>query len=166
MRIERNKQWWLDRAGLEGTHVIGAGLTARDPLLEDRPIAGVSAPREEARIAFGRFINLMRRQRGFSMERLAEVAELDASELLVIEGDVHYIPEPRTVYRLAQTFNVSQQRLMQIAGLSAANDSGLSQEAVRFAARSESVQKLSKEENAALDAFVAVLSRQDVKQSK
>ena len=84
----------------------------------------------------------------------------------MIESDVHYIPEPRTVYRLAQTFSVSQQRLMQLAGLSAANDSGLSQEAVKFAARSESIQKLSREENAALDAFIAVLSRQDVKQDK
>lgn len=138
MRIERSKQWWLDRAAREGADVIGAGLVARDPVSDSRPIAGTPVPREEARIAFGRFINLMRRQRGFSMERLAEEAELDASELLVIESDVHYIPEPRTVYRLAQTFSVSQQRLMQLAGLSAANDSGLSQEAVKFAARSES----------------------------
>lgn len=166
MRIEQNKQWWLDRAAREGADVIGAGLVARDPISDSRPVAGALAPREEARIAFGRFINLMRRQRGFSMERLAEEAELDASELLVIESDVHYIPEPRTVYRLAQTFSVSQQRLMQLAGLSAANDSGLSQEAVKFAARSESMQKLSREENAALDAFIAVLSRQDLKQGK
>lgn len=84
----------------------------------------------------------------------------------MIESDVHYIPEPRTVYRLAQTFSVSQQRLMQLAGLSAANDSGLSREAVKFAARSESIQKLSREENAALDAFIAVLSRQDFQQGK
>jgi transcriptional regulator with XRE-family HTH domain len=166
MRIERSKEWWLERARLEGADAIGAGLVARDPVLDERLTTGGPASREEARIAFGRFVNLMRRQRGYSMERLAEEAELDASELLVIEGDVHYIPEPRTVYRLAQTFHVSQQRLMQLAGLSAANDSSLSQEAVRFAARSESVQKLSREESTALDAFIAVLSRQDAKQSK
>jgi transcriptional regulator with XRE-family HTH domain len=166
MRIERNKQWWLDRARREGVEVIGAGLVARDPISDSQSVTRAPTPREDARIAFGRFINLMRRQRGFSMERLAEEAELDASELLVIESDVHYIPEPRTVYRLAQTFSVSQQRLMQLAGLSAANDSGLSREAVKFAARSESIQKLSREENAALDAFIAVLSRQDFQQGK
>ncbi|WP_225143853.1 MULTISPECIES: helix-turn-helix transcriptional regulator [unclassified Bradyrhizobium] len=72
---------------------------------DTRPAAAQqTAAVEETRIAFGKFVNLMRRRRGFSMERLAEVAELDASELLVIEDDVHYVPEPRTVFKLAQTF--------------------------------------------------------------
>jgi hypothetical protein len=81
-------------------------------------------------------------------------------------GRVHYVPEPRTVFKLAQTFEVSQRRLMQLAGLAAANDAGLRQEAVRFAARSEAVQKLTPEESSALEAFVAVLSEQDPKRAK
>ena len=87
-------------------------------------------------------------------------------ELLVIEDDVHYVPELRTVFKLAQTFEVSQQRLMQLAGLATANDVGLRQEAVRFAARSESVQKLTPEESSALEVFVAVLSEQEPKRVK
>lgn len=121
---------------------------------------------EETRIAFGKFVNLMRRRRGFSMERLAQVADLDASELLIIEDDIHHLPEPRTVFKLAETFNVPQQRLMQLAGLAVANDVGLRQEAVRFVARSEAVQKLTPEENSALEAFVAVLSEQEPKRVK
>lgn len=42
MRIERSKQWWLDRAAREGADVIGAGLVARDPVSESR--AGAGAP--------------------------------------------------------------------------------------------------------------------------
>ncbi|PDT77641.1 transcriptional regulator [Bradyrhizobium sp. C9] len=157
----------MARARREGDAVIGAGLLAFDPVSEERPTAtGQTTVVEETRIAFGKFVNLMRRRRGFSMERLAEVADLDASELLVIEDDVHYVPEPRTVFKLAQTFEVSQRRLMQLAGLAAANDTGLRQEAVRFAARSEAVQKLTPEENSALEAFVAVLSEQDPKRVK
>ena len=102
----------------------------------------------------------MRRQGGYSIEALADAAEVDASELLVIEDDLHYVPGPRTVYKLAQTFSVSQPRLMQLAGLTAANDTGLREEAVRFAARSEAVHKLTREESAALAAFVAVLSKE------
>lgn len=160
MKLERSKQWWMARARREGDAVIGAGLLALDPTPEERPSAQ-AAPVEEIRIAFGRFVNLMRRRRGYTMERLAEVADLDASELLVIEDDVHYVPEPRTVFKLAQTFEVSQQRLMQLAGLTAANDAGFRTEAVRFAARSESVQKLTSEETSALEAFVAILSERD-----
>ena len=100
------------------------------------------------------------------MEQLAEAADLDASELLVIEGDVHYVPEPRTVFKLAQIFEVPQRRLMQLAGLAVANDAGLRQEAIRFAARSESVQQLTLEENSALEAFVAVLSERKMKRVK
>lgn len=165
MKLERSKEWWMARARREGDAVIGAGLLAFDPVPEERPTAQTAAV-EETRIAFGKFVNLMRRRRGFSMERLAEVADLDASELLVIEDDVHYVPEPRTVFKLAQTFEVSQRRLMQLAGLAAANDAGLRQEAVRFAARSEALQKLTPEENSALEAFVAVLSEQDPKRVK
>jgi len=161
MRVERSKEWWLSRARREGDAVVGAGLLAFDPAPEERPANAHAA--EETRIAFGKFVNLMRRRRGLSLERLADAADLDASELLVIEDDVHYVPEPRTVYKLAQTFEVSQRRLMQLAGLSAANDPGLRQEAVRFAARSEAVQKLTPEEASALEAFVAVLSEREPK---
>lgn len=166
MRLERSKEWWMSRARREGDAVIGAGLLAFDPAPEERLSSASASPPEENRIAFGKFVNLMRRRRGLSMEQLADAAELDPSELLVIEDDLQHTPEPRTVYRLAQTFEVSQRRLMQLAGLTAANDVGLRQEAVRFAARSESVQKLTPEESSALEAFVAVLSEQEPKRVK
>lgn len=164
MRMDRTKEWWLTRARREGDAVVGAGLLAFDPAPDERPVrtAAVGGA-EETRIAFGRFVNLMRRRRGYSVEELARAADLDLSELLVIEDDLHHIPEPRTVFRLAQAFDVPQQRLMQVAGLAAANDDGLREEAVRFAARSESVQKLTREESQALEAFVAVLSEREPK---
>lgn len=162
MKLERSKEWCIDRARREGDAVVGAGLVAHDPAPEARSLAAA----EETRIAFGRFVHLMRRRRGYSMEQLAERADLDVSELLVIEDELHYVPGPRTVYKLAETFEVPQQRLMQLAGLTAANEAGLRREAVRFAARSESIEKLTAEESAALEAFVAVLSEQDPKRMK
>jgi hypothetical protein len=163
MRLERSKDWWMARARREGDTAVGAGLLVFDPAPEERPSTAQAIAVEETRIAFGKFVNLMRRRLGHTIEQLAEAADLDSSELLVIEDDVHYVPEPRTVFRLAQTFEVSQRRLMQLAGLAAANDAGFRQEAVRFAARSEAVQKLTPEETSALEAFVAILSEQDRK---
>jgi transcriptional regulator with XRE-family HTH domain len=157
MRIERSKEWWLARARREGDAFIGAGLLAADPMPDGRTVAAVAAP-EEYRIAFGKFVNMMRRRKGYSIEQLADAARVDASELLIIEDDVHYVPGPRTVFQLAQLFEVPQPRLMQLAGLAAANDDSLREEAVRFAARSEAVHKLTREESAALEAFVTVLS--------
>lgn len=166
MRFERSKDWWMARARREGDVAMGAGLLAFDPALEKRPSSEQTSFVEETRIAFGKFVNLMRRRRGFSMERLAKEAELDTSELLVIEDDVHYVPEPRTVFKLAQAFDVPQRGLMELAGLLVGTDSNFRNEAVRFAARSESVQKLTPEESSALEAFIAVLSEQGPKRAK
>ena len=159
MALERNKEWWMERARREGGVAVSAGALALDPAPDERASMGQVALGEETRIPFGRFVNLMRRLRGYSLERLADAADLDVSELLAIEDDVHHAPEPRTVFMLARTFDVSQPRLMQLAGL-AANDAGFRQEAVRFAARSESLERLTPEESSALEAFVAVLSEQ------
>jgi len=140
---------------LEGDAFVAAGRLAFDPDPEEPADARAN---EESRIAFGKFVNLMRRRQGYSIEEFADVAEVDASELLVIEEHSQHVPAPRTIYQLARMFKVPQPSLMQLAGLTVANDDGLREEAVRFAARSEAVQKLTPEEVAALEAFVAVLS--------
>ena len=170
MKFERSKEWWLAKARREGDAAIGAGLLARDPTeraasatITDRPTAPSV---DQTRIAFGRFVQLMRRQRGLSIEKLADAAGLELGELVSIEEYLDYTPEPRTVYQLARTFDVPQQGLMQLAGLAVANDAGFRQAAVRFAARSESTEKLSRDERAALTAFIEVLSqRRDPKKA-
>lgn len=166
MKLERSKEWWLGRARREGDAAIGAGVLARDPMPEPKPVSATATNAEETRIAFGKFVNLMRRRQGLTIEGLAEAADLDVSDLLIIEDHREFTPDPRTIYMLAQTFDVSQQRLMQLAGLAVASDAGFHREAVRFAARSEAVQKLNLEEASALDAFIAVLSEQGPERSK
>ena len=160
----------MARAAREGDHLVVAGAPVSDEEQEEALRELVSGRGEatpisdwptEAHIAFGRFVNLMRRRRGLSIEAFAEQADVDPGELLAIEDDVHFIPEPRTVYRLALVFKLSQDRLMQLAGLTKARDLGLRAQAVRFAASADPVKELSPEEATALETFVAVLSRGD-----
>ena len=156
MKIERPQLWWIDRAGSEPDIMFGAGLTQAHEADQTRT---PSTSPETTRIAFGRFVSMMRRKKGLSLERLAEIADVDASDLLVIEEAADQTPDPRTVFNLANTFSVPKMALMQLAGLTVANDTGLNDEAVRFAARSESLENLTPEQSSALDAFVAVLSQ-------
>lgn len=158
MKIHRSKEWWLAKGQQEGESMIAAGLLACDPAPQVSFTPEIVRPADETRIAFGRFVNLMRRKKGFSIEKLADEATLDIGELVCIEEDLDFTPEPRTVYQLARTFGVPQQRLMQMAGLIIKNDTPFHQAAVRFAARSESNEKLNVEEKAALSAFIEVLS--------
>jgi HTH-type transcriptional regulator, competence development regulator len=180
MKLQRSKAWWMTRAAAEGDHLIIAGVPVTEADAERlpdvnaaaqhrgphaqaaRPIAtaaGVGATADEAHFAFGRFVNLMRRRLGFSIERFANHTQVDSGELLAIEDDVHYTPEPRTVYRLALVFKIPQERLMQLAGLAEARDPTLYTQAVRLAASADPVKQLSPDETKALEVFVAVLSQ-------
>lgn len=163
MKLIRSKEWWIAKANLESGKMVGAGKFAVEPIPVFPSVPSLSNSVDDGRIAFSRFVSGMRRKAGWTVEAMANRAELDVKELLLIEEDLRHIPEPRTVYMLAELFRVSQQKLMQLAGLAVANDSHFSVEATKFAARSESVQKLSLEEQAALEAFVAILGERELK---
>ena len=154
MKIEISKEWCLRMAQHEGAAEIGAGQLAIDPVFD-------VVDEEGPNIAFGRFVNLMRRRRRMSLDRLAVVTDVGLADLVEIESDPHHKPELRTVYQLANYFKVSRARLMQVAGLAVPKDGRLFEEGVRFAARSGSTADLTPEESAALEAFVAVLSEQE-----
>jgi HTH-type transcriptional regulator, competence development regulator len=156
-RIEITKDWCLRMARHEADAEIGAGLLAIDPVFDGE---AMPASPEEPSVAFSRFVRLMRRNRGLTIEKLAEDTDVDVGELVDIEEDPRHKPEVRTVYQLANFFRVSRSNLMQVAGLTAPQDNRLINESVRFAARSEPVAALTPEERAALDAFVTVLSEQ------
>ena len=164
MKIEFTEEWCLRMAELEAQSAsdldIGVG-----PLVMEAARAAESVVPEVPgpNFAFGRFVRLMRRHRQLSFEKMAEDARVEITELVEIEEDTRHVPDARTVYQLAQQFRVPTPKLMQLAGLSRPKDARLSEEAIRFAARSEPIEELNDVERAALEAFVLVLSeRSDI----
>lgn len=156
MRIEFTKDWCLRMAEFEGDSAIGVGLYGMDPDLDHEAIPETTNS-EESNVVFGRFVGLMRRRYGLTLEKLAEDADIEVSDLVEIEADTRHKPEPRTVYQLAHFFKVSEKNLMQVSGLTTRRDSYLIQEGMKFAARSDPVAQLTEEERAALEAFVSIL---------
>lgn len=69
-----------------------------------------------------------------------------------------YMPRPRTVYQLSLTLELRQDRMMQLSGNVAPRDESLGQKAVRFAARSEPLEKLSRQEQDVLNEFVKLIN--------
>lgn len=163
MKMNLSKEWLIRRAALDEKHDVSAGtinlnrLRASSPATLVQPVH-TSAETENSNPAFGKLVNLWRRKRGLRIDELAEKARIDVAELFEIERNLHYTPEPRTVYQLARTFGLSQEKMLELSGNLTVRDSSLGQEAVRFAARSESVEKLSKDEQRALEEFVKFLS--------
>lgn len=156
MKIEVTKDWCKAMAQHEAGVEVGAGLIAADPIFDGEAAHDITF--DESRIALGRFVHLIRRQRKLSLEGLAECADVDLPELMSIELDAHYIPEPRTIFQLANVFHVSQKKLMGLSGLTKPKDTKYIEEAVRYAANSASIENLTAEEQAALDGLISVLS--------
>jgi transcriptional regulator with XRE-family HTH domain len=162
MKMNLSKEWLRQRAALDDDADVSAGTLNLNRLPASRLPNVVSmqasGEAESPNPAFGRLINLWRRKKGLRIDALAEKARIDVAELIEIERNLNYVPEPRTVYRLAKTLDLPSERMLELSGNLIVRDSSLGQEAVRFAARSESVEKLSKDEQRALEEFVKFLS--------
>ena len=136
MKLEIGKEWCIRMAQLEGDAEIGAGRLAVDPVFDGDVIPGAAGDVEGSNVAFSRFVRLMRRQRGITLERLADDADVDMADLVEIESNPHHKPELRTACQLATYFKVPRSGFLQVAGLTAPKDTKLFDEAVRFAVRS------------------------------
>ena len=146
-------------AQVEGDAEIGAGRVAIDPVFDGDTLPGIERD-DESSIVFGRLINLMRRQRRISLEQLATDADVTLTELVGIESDMHYRPALRTTYQLANYFHMPRTGFLELAGLTDQKNARLSEGAVRYATPADSTAELTPEENAALEAFVAIISKQ------
>ena len=114
MKITVTKEWFRSRAHLEEGHEIGAGSLRHigRPALRTGPVQPTVG-----NITFGQTIALLRRQRRWTIERLATEAEATSRELAEIEANPEGRPERSTVCRLAKVFRLPSQALLQKAGL-------------------------------------------------
>ena len=171
LNINITRQWASAKAKLEpdiGVTSVG-GLAHRlcgleqvsTPTLPEQTAAGLPASMsaDPRRQSLGKFIELSRRQMRVSVEQLADKADVDLTELLAIEKGEDILPEPRTVYQLAQVLRVRVEPLLELAGLAVTISTGLTESALRFAARSEPMDALTKEEEEALNWFVKELAK-------
>jgi HTH-type transcriptional regulator, competence development regulator len=154
MKFSFDKEWLQKHADSDQDLEIAAGSFSLDQLART---TGERAGSPQV-VAFGRLINLSRRKRGWTIEDLAASARIDASEAIRIEHDSAYIPGPRTVYQLSTALGLPRDRMLQLSGNMLLRDRHLGEQAVKFAARSESVEKLSRQEHQALEEFVKYLN--------
>lgn len=111
----------------------------------------------ELKHAFGVLIRQLRRRDQVTVETLATKARVDADEIKRIERDPSYRPRPRTVHQIADYFRMPPRALMKLSGATITRDETLQEQAIRFAAKSDDLSKLSKDEQSVLDTFVRYL---------
>jgi len=156
MKFKISKDWCIEKAKAEVSENIGAGVLGIDPIFEADE--GRIEILHESRLALGRFVELNRRHKKLTIEALAEKADVEISELLRIEHGRLLEPETRTLYQIAVVFGVDHKKLMGLSGLTKSKDTSFIEDAVKYAARSESLEDLSEDEQAALDGLISVLA--------
>jgi transcriptional regulator with XRE-family HTH domain len=171
LNINITPEWALQQARSEpdiGITSVG-GLAHRISELKASSAAARQAVAEIAsqpvmsadpkRQSLGKFVELSRRRMRLSVEQFAKRADVDLAELLAIEKAEDVSPEPRTIYQLATILQIAVEPLLELAGLVVQKNYGLTETAVRFAARSEPMDALTKEEEKALNWFVKELTK-------
>ena len=127
---------------------------AQRALSETRDAAGV----EDLHRSLGVLLQMLRRRKRLSVNELAQKARVAASELRCIELDPAFEPNPRTIFQLEQYFQLPERSLVVLSGAVHVDDD-VRDEAVRFAASSEDISGLTKEQRKHLNLFVKFLSK-------
>lgn len=157
-------QDWLQRR-IDTDPVVDTDAGAPIAFLQDigmflSPELVGDSPEHSDRLAhtFGVLIRQLRRRDSLSVEDLARKARIDPEHLRQVEHDPHYRAKPRLVHQLASVFDIPERSLMVLSGAMVANDNALTEEAERFAAMSDDMSKLTKDERRLLNDFVKFLS--------
>lgn len=149
---------WLRRmAKLEDrcSSVSVGGLAEKLGMLGSQQLPALP-PKLEAK-ALAKLVEFSRRKKRWSVEDLASRSGLTPAEALdAEEGDT--LPEPRVLFALSEVLKVSYDKLLRLTGYVTKRDQTVETAAIRFAARSESMERLNSEEEKALHEFIRALA--------
>ncbi|MGM1048679.1 Transcriptional regulator, contains XRE-family HTH domain [Paenibacillus uliginis N3/975] len=66
--------------------------------------------------SFGSYLKQLREERGWSMNQLAQAAEISGSQISRIENGLRGVPKPQTIRKIADALDGSYEELMKRAG--------------------------------------------------
>jgi transcriptional regulator with XRE-family HTH domain len=121
------------------------------------PVAAGSA-QPQPTVLFGRLLRQLRRRDNLQLPQLALEVRVPEPELRALEEGGGVALRPRTIHQLATFFKISPQALLALSPAAAERDPELDNAAVRFAASSDDLAKLSRDERKSLNEFVKLLS--------
>lgn len=111
----------------------------------------------EPLLAFGSLVRLERRNRKLTVSALAQAIDVDDEEIRNIEHNPQYRARPRTILGISKHFGLPAKEVMKLAGAAASNDGRFNEKAMLFAAHSDDLGDLTKEEKDLLKSFVQFL---------
>jgi transcriptional regulator with XRE-family HTH domain len=163
-----NKEWLRRRIETDPDVETEAGLPITKPEVLQALIPGQveepaihrTADFESAGkgLVLATLLRQLRRRDKMEIPQLAVELRVPEDELRAIEGDRDFVPKPRTIHQIAHYYKVSPRALLKLSPASVERDPDLEEVAVRFAASSDGLSKLSRDERKSLNEFIKFLS--------
>lgn len=158
MKLQISREWLERKLQQSDDADAGAGGTSLDQFKKDMQQRTVTpAVLAEVPTELGKVVRFVREQRGWTRSELADLADVDETEIEAIESWMTYDPAPRTVAQLADACHFSRVKFIALAKHRlevAANDS-----AIRYAAKSKGIASVSDGQYELIRALVEVLSQ-------
>jgi transcriptional regulator with XRE-family HTH domain len=112
---------------------------------------------QTVRLAFREVLRKLRLAHGFTIQKVAHQLDISESEALALERDESFRPSPLLLHKISKIYNVPQRGLAILCGAVKDMPTSVVEEASRFAAMSDSFNKLTPEERKDLDRFIKFL---------
>lgn len=100
----------------------------------------------------------LRVSRSLTIEKLAAKINVDPGELILLESRAGFKASLRTISLLAEFYEIPLKKLLQLSGAAKDLDEETEDAVIRFAADSESFERLSRDEKKSLNHLVKILS--------
>jgi len=163
MKLLFSTEWLEQKIKSDADIETDAGRALERSIVADdlaRGKSSIVAPRAavQLRIALGTLVRQLRTRDGLTLPEVAVRADVLEDELRQVENNPSYTARPRLLHNLSKFFGVSLNNLSQMSGATIAVDRRLYNTAVQFAAHSDNVSSLSREQLEVLEAFVGMLN--------
>lgn len=153
-KFKASKNWYLKALADEEGHDISAGPEIY-PLV-DPNIYHLEKKVYDVSQSFSIFIHKLRISSGYTIEDLAKKIDVEADQLVKAERPGYKLP-PRTLTHIAKFYDLPMKPLLQLAGAVKITNPELEDQVMKFAAQSESFEKLTSEEKNLLNKLVKVI---------
>ncbi|MCP4693162.1 MAG: helix-turn-helix transcriptional regulator [Desulfobacterales bacterium] len=113
------------------------------------------------RHVFREVVQGLRKKRGLGIDLFAEKSGINRADVVAMERAPAYRPAPAVLKKLSDFYNAPHDKMAALAGSAGDVPDEIREEALKYAALSDSFSQLTEEEKRALDGFVKFLKEAD-----
>jgi transcriptional regulator with XRE-family HTH domain len=168
MKMKITKKWLLKNAERDQDLEVTAGFLSDDKL---SAVYGSQKNEQEDQIediesrltALAKLVNIRRRIQGWTLEQLADKADVDLQDVVCLEQGIPVHLSVRTIHKLSGVLDLPHSGLLRLSGATVQRKDDFIEQALKFVARSQPETKPTKQEIKVFEKYVKFLAEEQGK---